>query len=173
MSIQYQEILRNFKRYMVLVAAKRRPIENDVTGWTEPDLVFVEVKCTSAACAGTSGLDAHAHDYRDIITARDGQSVGDIKLEFAQVVAQKMRLGLFDGLFDFKRFSPAVPELLVVFIDLDPNSPSMRLPLSKTREASDALGDAARIRFMRLNSQDYKMTADAALPLERLVIKNI
>ena len=171
LDLEYQWAQRRFD----LVAAKRRPFENDVTGWTEPDLVFVEVKCTSAACAGTSGLGAHAHDYRDIITARDGRSVGDIKLEFAQVVAQKVRLGLFDGLFDFKRFSPAVPELLVVFIDLDPNLSSMRVPLSKTREVSDALGDAARIRFMRLNSQDYKMTADSALPLERqrLVTKSI
>jgi hypothetical protein len=167
LDLEYQWAQRRFD----MVAAKRRRTEDDVTGWAEPDLAFVEVKCDYGACYGTSGLGAHAHDYRDIITASDGRSVRDIKLEYANVVAQKVRLGLFNRSLGFRRFSPAVPELLVVLVDLDPNATSMRVPLSKVREVSDALGDAARIRFMRLDPRDYKMTADAAMSLERLVAK--
>lgn len=165
LDLEYEWARRRFD----MVAAKRRPAAPDVTGWEEPGLVFVEVKCEYAACSGISGLGDHAQDYRDIITARDGRCSSDIKLEYANIVAQKVRLGLFDRSLGFRRFSPAIPELLVVLLNLDPNAPSMRAPLCKVKDVSAALGDAARIRFMRLVTRNYKMTADAGVPLERLV----
>lgn len=161
LDLEYQWAQRRFD----MVAAKRRLTEDDETGWKEPDLVFVEVKCTCGACTGTSGLSAHAQDYQDIITSKNGQSVYDIKLEFERVVAQKVRLGLFDRSVGFRRFSPEVSELLMVLVDFDPNTPSMRMPLNNVRDISDSLGDKARIRFMRLDSPDYKMTSNAAVPL--------
>jgi hypothetical protein len=66
-------------RRLDMVAAKRRPTEDDAIGWTEPDLVFIEVKSEYSACYGIAGLRDHARDYRDIITSRDGQHVQDIK----------------------------------------------------------------------------------------------
>jgi hypothetical protein len=168
LDLEYEWARRRFD----MVAAKRRRTEDDATGWAEPDLVFVEVKCEYGACSGTSGLSTHAHDYRDIITASDGRCFRDIKLEFAKVVAQKVRLGLFDRSLGFRRFSPAVPELLVILVDLDPNASSMRAPFSEVREVSDALGDSARIRCMRLDPRDYKMTADAAVSVERFVAES-
>ena len=43
--------------------------------------------------------------------------------------------------------------------------------MSEVREISDTLGDAARIRFMRLDSPGGAMIADAAVSLQRLVAK--
>jgi hypothetical protein len=161
------------QRRLDMIAAKRRPTNKDATGWAEPDLVFVEVKSEYPACYGKSGLGDHARDYRDIITSSDGRHVIDIKREYQNVIAQKIRLRLLDKSLDFSRFSTAVPELLVVFVDLDPNVPKLLPPFGEVREVSDALGDAARIRFIRLDSKKkYIMTADAALSLERLVAES-
>jgi len=167
LDLEYQWAQRRFD----MVAAKRRLTEDDATGWAEPDLVFVEVKCTCGACSDTSGLSAHANDYRDIIKAKKGGAVHDIKLEFETVVAQKVRLGLFDRSLGFMRFSPKVSELLLVLIDIDPNASSMKKPLSEVRGISNTLDDTARIRYMCLDSPDYKMTSDAEVPQKRLVAK--
>ncbi len=168
LDLEYQWAQRRFD----IIAAKRRPTEDDVTGWAEPDLVFVEVKNKYGACSGKSGLGQHARDYRDIITASEWQHVQDIKLEYENVIAQKTRLGLLDKSLGFSCFSSAVPELLVVFVDLDPNVPKLIAPLGEVRAISDALCDAAHIRFTRLDSKvpkGYVMIADAALSLEGLV----
>jgi hypothetical protein len=153
------------KRRFDMVAAKRRRTEEDGTGWVEPDLVFVEVKCEYGACYGTSGLGDHARDYKDIIKASNGQRVHEIKLEYENIVAQKRRLGLFDRSLGLRRFSAAVPELLVVFVGLDPSAPPMQAPLSEVRAVADELGNAARIRFMQLDSPGRVMTADTAVLL--------
>ncbi len=158
-------------RRLDMVAAKRRPTKQDATGWVEPDLVLIEVKSEYSACSGIAGLGDHACDYQNIITSSDGGHVKDIKLEYENVIAQKMRLGLLDKFLGFKRFSPAAPELLLVLVNLDLNVPSLRVPLCEVRKVSDELGDAAHIRFMRLDSSDYVMTADAAVSLKRLVAK--
>lgn len=171
LDLEYQWAQRRFD----MIAAKRRPTEDDTTGWTEPDLVFVEVKCEYPACYGKSGLGDHARDYRDIITSSKGQDVQDIKLEYENVIAQKMQLGLIDKSLGFSLFSSAVPELLVVFVDLDPNVPKLLAPLGEVRAVSDELGGAAHIRFMRLDSKvpkGYVMIADAALSLEGLVAED-
>ena len=173
LDLEYQWAQRRFD----MVAAKRRPTKDDATGWAEPDLVFVEVKSDYSACSGISGLGDHARDYQDIIKAPGGRRAQEIMLEYEHVITQKVRLGLLNRSLGFRRFSPAVTELLVVFVGLDPNAPSVRVPLIKVKEVSDALGNAARIRFMRLdphdhdNHRDYKMTAAAAVSLERLVAK--
>jgi len=162
------------QRRLDMIAAKCRPTKKDATGWAEPDLVFVEVKCEYAACYGKSGLVDHASDYRDIITSSDGRHVKDIKLEYENVIAQKTRLGLLDKSLGFKRFSRAVPELLVVFVDLDLNVPSLLAPLNEVKAVSEALCDTAHIRFMRLDSKvskGYVMTGAAAVSLKRLVVQ--
>ena len=169
LDLEYQWAQRRFD----MVAAKRRQTEDDATGWAEPDLVFVEVKNKYGACFRKSGLGDHARDYRDIITSKKGQHVQDIKLEFKNVIAQKTRLGLLDKSLFFSHFSPAVPELLVVFVDLDPNDPKLRAPLGEVKAVSDTLVDAPPIRFMPLDSKkEYVMTVAAAVPLEGLVAKN-
>jgi hypothetical protein len=160
------------RRRFDLVAAKRRPTENDATGWAEPDFVFVEVKSAYNACSGTSGLGDHAQDYQNIITSSNGRHIKDIKLEYENVIAQKTRLGLLNPSLGFRRFSPADPELLVVFVNLDPNKRSVKEPLKKVSVISDILGDSAQIRFMKLTSPDYVMTADNAVSVERLIAGN-
>jgi len=161
------------KRRFDIVAAKRRPTKMDATGWAEPDLVFVEVKCEYPACYGKSGLGDHARDYRDIITAMDSASASPqylkIKEEYENLIAQKTRLGMLCESLGFSRFSLSIPELLLVFVDLDPNVPKLLGPLGEVREVLDGLGDAAHIRFMRLDSPDFVMTADAAVSLKEIV----
>lgn len=165
LDLEYQWARRRFD----LIAAKRRPTKDDATGWAEPDLVIIEVKSNLAACEGRSGLGAHASDYRDIITANDGRRMQEIKLEYENVIAQKTRLGLLDKSLGFSRFSATVPEMLLVFVDLDPNEPRLRAPLAEVKEVSGTLGEGARIRFMRLDSKNYVMTSANAVSLERFV----
>lgn len=168
LDLEYQWAQRRFD----MVAAKRRTTNDDAAGWAEPDLVFVEVKSEYGACSRKSGLGDHARDYRDIIKASGGRRVDEIKLEYKNAIAQKTRLGLLDKSLGFRRFSQAVPELLVVFVDLNPNEPQLQAPLGEVKAVSDALGEAARIRFMRLVSPDYVMIADKAVSLERLVTES-
>lgn len=154
------------KRRFDMIAAKRRPTENDMSGWAEPDLVFVEVKSDENACCHNSGLLDHAVDYRDIIMSGGGQSSKNIKIEFQNVIAQKTRLGLLGASLGFKRFFSAVPELLVVFVNLDPNKPLVQKALAKIR---DELDEIERIRFMQLALSNYVMYSNTAMPLESLI----
>ena len=162
-------------RRLDMVAAKRGPTKKDAAGWAEPDLVLIEVKSEYSACYGIAGLGDHARDYRDIITSNKGRHVQDIKLEYKDVIAQKTRLGLLDKSLGFSLFSPTLPELLVVFVDLDPIVPQLLEPLDEVKAVLDTPCDGAQIRFMRLDSKvpnGYVMIADAALSLERLVAES-
>lgn len=150
LDLEYQYAQRRFD----MIAAKRRRTEDDASGWQEPDLVFVEFKSALGACSGKSGLGDHARDYQDIIMGRDRQHVNDIKQEYENVIAQKSRLGLLDISLGFRRFSLAVPELLVVFLDLDLNAPGLQAPLR----------DIVHIPKMKLNSKEsYLMIAGTLL----------
>jgi hypothetical protein len=155
LDLEYQWAQRRFD----LIAAKRRMTEQDPTGWVEPDLVFVEVKSDYRACSRKSGLGDHARDYRDIITARSGQSINDIKIEYQNVIVQKQCLELLHKSIPFKRFSAAVPELLVVIVDLDQDDSRLLKPLTEVMNVSNELGRAACIRRMKLDSNCYEMTA--------------
>lgn len=161
--LEYQWAQRRFD----MIAAKRRPTEDDPSGWVKPNLVFIEVKSEYGACKGKSGLGDHARDYRDIITSRGGESVRDIKREYEDVIAQKKQLGLLGKMLPFERFSEAVPDLLIVLINL--NRGKLLAPLSEIKVVSEALGDAASIGIMLLNSPDYKMTDAAAVPLNQFI----
>ncbi len=129
------------QRRLDLVAAKRNQTQDDTTGWRTPHFVFVEVKCECNACYGSSGLCAHALDYKDIIEARHGHSAEDIKREFEGVIGQKRKLGLVDERFAFERFSEATPELLFVLIDLEPSP--LKNALVEVKSISDEIGEAA------------------------------
>jgi len=137
-----------------MIAAKRRITRNDPDGWEEPDLVFVEVKSGYGACSGISGLEAHAHDYRKIITSGDGQHVSSIRDEYQDLIVQKMRLGLLNKDLGFKRFSPAVPELLFIFVDLDMKEPKLQTPLKKTRDILGVPSNTAPNPFLIIHSGD-------------------
>jgi hypothetical protein len=157
LDLEYQWAQRRFD----MVAAKRRRTDHDVTGWAEPDLIFVEVKSTLGACSGKkSGLSDHARDYRDIITAPDRRCVQDIKDEYENVIHQKERLGLINVSLGFSHFSPAVPELLLVFVDLDLNAPGLQAPLREAREILGALDDVVHIPFMELDSKKTYVMRD-------------
>lgn len=135
-----------------MIAAKRRITRNDSDGWEEPDLVFVEVKSGYGACAGVAGLEAHARDYKRIITSGDAQPLIRIKEEYQYLIAQKMRLGLLGKDLGFKRFSPAVPELLFIFVDLDTKDPKLQAPLQKAREVLGLHHDIGAGILVVLNS---------------------
>lgn len=137
-----------------MIAAKRRITRNDPDGWEEPDLVFVEVKSAPGACSGVSGLEAHARDYRRIITSGDGQPLIRIKEEYQDLIAQKMRLGLLAKDLGFKRFSPAVPALLFILVDLDMKDPKLQTPLRNTRDVLGLHANIAPGLFMVIHPSD-------------------
>jgi len=155
------------QRRLDLVAAKRNQTQDDTTGWRTPHFVFVEVKCECNACYGSSGLCAHALDYKDIIEARHGHSAEDIKREFEGVIGQKRKLGLVDERFAFERFSEATPELLFVLIDLEPSP--LKNALVEVKSISDEIGEAGCIRFLCVDSTNYKMLARETIPMDRLI----
>lgn len=161
LDIEYQWAQRRFD----MVAAERNPTNDDPAGWIKPDLVFVEVKSEYGACKGASGLSDHARDYRDIIQARDGLSVQDIKSEYLSVIAQKKRLGLLHESFSFRCFSEARAELLIVLVGLDPNDSSLQAPFAEVTTVAQELGDDARIRLMKLDPPNYVMKGKAIVPL--------
>lgn len=163
LDLEFQWAHRRFD----IVAAKRRPTEEEPTGWIEPDFVFVEVKSKYGACSGKSGLGIHARDYRDIRMARAGERVQEIKLEYQDVVAQKQRLGLLDKSLRFKRFSEIEPLLLIVLVDLDPDAASLRKSLAEVRAVSDDLHNDGRIQSMRLFSSDYFMTEGKLVSIQQ------
>jgi len=146
------------KRRFDLMAARRNVTDEDPTGWIEPILVFVEVKSDVGACTGQSGLSDHASDYRDIVLARNGRRTDDIKLEYQNIIRQKQRLGLLSDTLTFMRFAKTVPELLIVFVDVDPDIPAIAAPLTAVRSVAEALGDKGSIGTMLLTSDDYSMS---------------
>ena len=157
------------QRRVDLVAAKRKPTETDAAGWTEPDLVFIEVKSCWGTCIGKSGLANHASDYHEITRARAGRCVQDIKREFERMVAQKTRLGLLDKSLGFRKFSSAIPQFLIVFVDLDPNESGPKRELDTIRAVANSLGATDRICLMRLKSDNCRMHAVDAVPLQQFV----
>lgn len=154
LDLEYQWAQRRFD----LIAAKRQLKEDDICGWSEPDFVFVEVKSNYDSCTGKSGLVDHVNDYIDIISANNGRSAKKIKSEYEEVIAQKIRLNLIDRALGFQCFSKRVPELLIVFVDLDPNARQMQAPLAEIKVKIVGQGNAGCIRYMWLNSPDYSMT---------------
>ena len=162
LDLEYQWAQRRFD----MVAAKRNRTADDPIGWNNPALAFVEVKSEYGACTGTSGICEHVHDYQDIIMARNGLRVQDIKLEFQDVIVQKKRLDLLNNSIPFKRFSAKSPELLIVLVDINPNDRKVLEPLSKVTGLCSMPG---RLRFMRIDSPNYAMADDKVIQLDQLI----
>ncbi|MDZ4197734.1 MAG: hypothetical protein U1E27_00450 [Kiritimatiellia bacterium] len=166
LDIEYQWAQRRFD----LMAARRRITSEDPVGWVEPDLVFVEAKSAIGPCSGRSGLGTHARDFRDIVCARDGLAMEKIRREYEGLIAQKTRMGLFDPNLGFQRFSSAKTDLLLVLIGIDKADRRLRAPLEEVRAVSDTIGDRARIQFLRLDSAEQTMRADATISVQHLMM---
>lgn len=164
LDLEYQWAQRRFD----LIAARRRPTTDESTGWTEPSLVFIEVKSDERACTGPSGLAGHARDYQSIVEAPPLQAER-IREEFEAVIQQKRRLGLVHRDWPFQRFSLALPlELLIVFVGLKPRSPKVSSLLAGVNKVLDDLGDCGDIRFLRLEETDYVMRISNTLAWKQL-----
>lgn len=150
-----------------LVAAKRRRTASDPEGWSQPVLVFVEVKSDPRACSGKAGMARHAMDYRDIIwgPARQRERM---KKEIEDVVRQKSRLGLISRNWPFGAFAREVePELLIVFDDLDPGL--IMKPLADVGEVLTSLSGGGSILALPLGRADYAMRENGILSWGRLL----
>jgi hypothetical protein len=153
LDLEYQFAHRRFD----LIAARRRPTDADPSGWSEPDLIFVEVKSALAACSGESGIGAHVRDFTDIVLAREGKAVLNIKTELQQVVVQKQRLGLISDAIRFKGFSNVSPELLIVLVNLKDQEPSILAELQEVRKTVKALGGGIPVRLLSLTAPHYSL----------------
>lgn len=151
LDLEYQWAQRRFD----LVAARRHPTPDDDSGWVEPELALIEVKSEYGTCRGSSGLGDHARDFQNIVLARGGQSVAAIKLEFQNVVFQKIRLGLIHAALGFKQFSAATTELLIIFVGIDPTASKISASIDEVTAVAKSVGDKGCIRFMQLAAPDY------------------
>lgn len=164
LDLEYQWAQRRFD----LVAARRRPTTEDLTGWMKPSLVFIEVKSDERACRGSSGLTGHAKDYGSIIEAPPHQGEG-IRREFEGVIEQKRRLGLIHRQWPFRSFAAELPlELLLVFVNLDPRCASVQPLLSDVNAVLDGLVGHGDIRALRLKESDFVMRERDVVSWSRL-----
>jgi hypothetical protein len=168
------------RRYIDLVAAKQNPTTEDPKCWKTPHLVFIEVKCELKACTQkASGLMSHYQDYRNLCRSKnpykEDETYSDwVKKEFKELACQKIDLGILDEKYRIDQFSRKPPELLFVFIGLDPNiiqNRAIRENLKNIYETSckDELSGNIFILFMdrmeKSYSEKYRLPVDKVKPL--------
>lgn len=146
LDLEYQWAQRRFD----LVALRRVPTATDPAGWANPVLTFVEVKSDIGPCRGSAGLAVHAQDYWGLVGAPEFQHER-IRNEFAGVFRQKQALGLIDPALAMDAIAPGLPELLVVFVEMQDKRKEIG-PLVEQMQlnAPGAVGTGS-IRFLELS----------------------
>jgi hypothetical protein len=140
--LEYQYARRRFD----LVAMKRNPTTSDPIGFQEPQLSLWELKCDQRALSGKAGLLDHAVDYRQFVLAEPDVHVRRAQDEYAKVVLQKQRLGLFPDC-GFTKFSPGTPEFLLLFADYAVGQRALDRPLEDFTTCLEVAGLLEHVAF--------------------------
>jgi hypothetical protein len=107
------------KRRYDLVALRRYEGVTGPGGFAHPALTFIDVRCPGQALGGTNGLDAVGADLAEFAKALGGSHLARSAAELAELVAQKVRLGLLPADLEVRSLGDSLPELLVLFADFD------------------------------------------------------
>lgn len=122
------------KRRFDFVGMRRAEGVAGSAGFTTPRLVFGQFKSAGRPVSGSSGLVAHAADFADFAHALGGAHLAAARVEFDELVRQKLRLGLLSDAIPFRHFTEDRPEYLVVFSDVDLASPDLDGPLAEMHD---------------------------------------
>lgn len=104
------------KRRYDLIAIKRTEGVTGPGGFSNPRLTFVDVRCCEQGLGGTNSLEAVGGDLADFTKAIGGSHLERAKLELAELIAQKVRLGLLPAELELRALDHGLPELLIVFV---------------------------------------------------------
>ncbi|HSK47504.1 MAG TPA: hypothetical protein VLA05_05800 [Coriobacteriia bacterium] len=104
------------KRRYDLIAIKRTEGVTGPGGFSNPRLAFVDVRCREQGLGGANSLEAVGGDLADFTKAVGGSHLERAKLELAELIAQKVRLGLLPQELDMRALDHGLPELLVAFV---------------------------------------------------------
>ena len=96
-------------------------------------IAFIEVKYGDKALTGKSGLSAHIVDINKFAGCRE--NLNRIKKEMVDVFNQKRKLGLITCNKDLRSFSDENPLLLLVLVNHDPDSTTLRDVLNDLPES--------------------------------------
>jgi hypothetical protein len=107
------------KRRYDLVALKRTEGVTGPGGFANPRLVFVDVRAGDQTLTGPAGLEAVGADLAEFAKALGGSHLDLARFEVAELVAQKVRLGLLPPELDVRAIDEGWPELLILFAEYD------------------------------------------------------
>lgn len=117
------------QRKLDLVGLHRSEGVTGPGGFANPVLVFGDVRCCGQTLTGNSGLAAVGADLAEFAKALSGDHLARAKSEIADLVTQKVRLGLLPADLELRGFTDELPELLVVFSEFDVADPAHDRPL--------------------------------------------
>lgn len=141
------------KRRYDLIAIKRTEGVTGPGGFSNPRLAFVDVRCCEQGLGGANSLEAVGGDLADFTKAIGGSHLERAKLEFTELIAQKVRLGLLPTELDVRALDHGLPEMLVAFVGyerlVDRDSDSAIIALHE-RLSSRHFPTEHRLRFVDL-----------------------
>jgi len=111
------------RRKFDLVALLRSDGVSGPGGFATPDLAFVDVRVPGQSLTGPGGLSAVADDLADYAKALSGEHLRRSGAEIADLVAQKVRLGLLPATLDVRSVAEGIPHFVVVFAPRDVDGP--------------------------------------------------
>jgi hypothetical protein len=108
-------------------------------------LAVVEVKFGESALRDkldggevtSPGLVSHARDLARLAAEEHRAELAALKADMVSVFAQKLDLGLVECTKPFQAFSDEHPELILVLVNQDPDSPILEEELARLRELKD------------------------------------
>ena len=143
--------------------------------FSTPRLVVGELRSPGRPLTRNSSLAAFGSDAAEFVHALAGEHLIRAKAELADLVAQKVRLGLLPADLPFMRFTEDLPELLVVFTDPEFTEPALDTPIAElhdklvarkfptelltfaaTGEAAAAFGGDAEDRILEDDVMSYR-----------------
>ena len=169
--IEYQYGRRRFD----FVGMRRAAGVGGAGAFSTPRMVVGELRSPGRPLTRNSSLAAFGSDAAEFVHALAGEHLIRAKAELADLVAQKVRLGLLPADLPFMRFTEDLPELLVVFTDPEFTEPALDAPIAElhdklvarkfptelltfaaTGEAAAAFGGDAEDRILEDDVMSYR-----------------
>lgn len=105
------------KRRFDLMAVVRTEGVTGPGGFSNPMLAFIDLRTPGQSLTGNNGLSAVAADLAEFAKALGGDHLERTRLEIADLVAQKVRLGLLPEELDVRALDDRMPRFIVAFAE--------------------------------------------------------
>jgi hypothetical protein len=128
--IEYQYGRRKFD----FIGMRRAAGVGGLGAFSTPRLVIGELRSPGRPLTGNSALSGFGSDAAEFAHALAGEHLIRAKAELADLIAQKVRLGLLPEDLPFMRFTEDLPELLAVFTDPNFAEPELDAPIAELHD---------------------------------------